>query len=384
MARYGDENLDNLLKCTIEDNNCIKIAILEGGADAFGEEPRSPAPTVKNFQLASMEGAWYKVVGFNPNYDCYACQRNTFSPPRGDSLQLDVEFSMPHLMPDGTPPPPSKTRESVRTDADGLTFGSQSIGFNQYQTHETMVFDQAGKGADKKTDLVMNGGKMNEASYARTAHSEGEMFGLKFWENWYVIGENDVDQPDFKFVFYNGKTRQNTYEGAFVYSRSRELDPSAMKKVYKIASDAGMNPDQFCKIRNGCFENEGGGSGGIGDGGGGILGGKNFAKAASSSSDSTLFVDQAGIPVKGPAQSGPFRGLLASTKVSQLLGVESVAAETDMLKALSEQQESSQSAVAKRAWWYEVGDYIENPHRHFQAMDSLRLIMDWPEEVKSQ
>jgi len=238
---------------------------------------------VKNFQLASMEGAWYKVVGFNPNYDCYACQRNTFSPPRGDSLQLDVEFSMPHLMPDGTPPPPSKTRESVRTDADGLTFGSQSIGFNQYQTHETMVFYQAGKGADKKTDLVMNGGKMNEASYARTAHSEGEMFGLKFWENWYVIGENDVDQPDFKFVFYNGKTRQNTYEGAFVYSRSRELDPSAMKKVYKIASDAGMNPDQFCKIRNGCFENEGGGSGGIGDGGGGILGGKNFAKAASSS-----------------------------------------------------------------------------------------------------
>jgi len=35
MARYGDKNLDNLLKCTIEDNECIKVAILQGGADKF-------------------------------------------------------------------------------------------------------------------------------------------------------------------------------------------------------------------------------------------------------------------------------------------------------------------------------------------------------------
>merc|ERR1712176_1006226 len=88
----------------------------------------------------------------------------------------------------------------------------------------------------------------------RTAHSEGEMFGLKFWENWYIIGQNDPGEDEFKFVYYNGKTRQNTYEGAFVYSRTKELSPSSMKKVYKIASKAEMNPDQFCKIRNGCFK----------------------------------------------------------------------------------------------------------------------------------
>merc|ERR1712157_211318 len=51
MARYGNDNLDNLLKCTIEDHECIKVAILEGGADKFGEEPRSPGPTVRNFDL---------------------------------------------------------------------------------------------------------------------------------------------------------------------------------------------------------------------------------------------------------------------------------------------------------------------------------------------
>lgn len=84
FARYGTPNLDGLLKCTIEDNECIKVAILEGGADAYGtllylyfafqhcfifsnyivflilgQEPKSPAPTVRNFNLASMEGTWY-------------------------------------------------------------------------------------------------------------------------------------------------------------------------------------------------------------------------------------------------------------------------------------------------------------------------------------
>ena len=182
MARYGNKNLDNLLKCTIEDNECIKIAILPGGADNFGEEPRSPAPTVRNFNYKSMEGQWYKVVGFNPNYDCYACQRNTFAipdqdgllPVSNDRLNMGVEFSMPHLMPDGSPLPPKNVRESITVKDDAM-FGSKSIGLNDYSTNELMVFD---KQNDPMTNLVVNEGKENEASYARTAHSEGEMFGL--------------------------------------------------------------------------------------------------------------------------------------------------------------------------------------------------------------
>eukprot|EP00957_Ditylum_brightwellii_P202774 15331776-Ditylum_brightwellii.AAC.1 len=41
------------------------------------------------------------------------------------------------------------------------------------------------------------------------------------------------------------------------------------------------------------------------------------------------------------------------------------------------------NAGTKRAWWYEVGDYLEDPHRHFKAMDSLRQTMEWPEFVKN-
>lgn len=346
MARYGNQNLDNLLKCTIEDNECIKVAILPGGADKYGEEPQPPAPTVRNFDMRSMEGAWYKVVGFNPNYDCYACQRNTFSAsdsqdvvknPFLDNLQVDVEFSMPRLLPDGSPPPPSNIREQISRGEDGLMFGSQTIGFNDYSTRETMVFDRAGDPASQFSNLLLKKGQEMQ-SYARTAHSEGEMFGLKFWENWYVIGENEPGQQEFKFIYYNGKTRQNTYEGAFVYSRSKELDETSMKKVYAIAKDAGMNPDQFCKIRNGCFKDE---------------------------------------TISAPPNM--YRRIMASTKISELLGVEPVAAEFVPVKQLMPTMKAESS---ERKWWHEVGDYLEDPHRHFKVMDSLRVTMDWPESVK--
>jgi hypothetical protein len=186
MARYGNKNLDNLLKCTIEDNECIKVAILDGGADKFGEEPRAPAPTVRNFDVRSMDGTWFKVVGFNPNYDCYACQRNTFTMPESDGnmfvsnnkLNMEVEFSMPHMMPDGSPPPPKNMQEKVQRMEDGFLYGSQSIGFNDYETHETMIFDNPRTGVSAVTDLILGKGTDNEVSYSRTAHSEGEMFGL--------------------------------------------------------------------------------------------------------------------------------------------------------------------------------------------------------------
>ncbi|KAL3937834.1 MAG: hypothetical protein SGBAC_007131 [Bacillariaceae sp.] len=356
MARYGNKNLDNFLKCTIEDNECIKIAILPGGSDPYGKEPRSPAPTVQNFDYKSMEGTWYKVVGFNPNYDCYQCQRNSFSglsdeqkkdsPSDLSQLQVGVEFSMPRLMPDGSPLPPKNTRESVLVKNDVMT-GMKSIGLNEYNTNEVMVFD---KDTDKEDKLVLNKGMVSEASFSRTSHSEGEMFGLKFWENWYVIGENDPGSPEFKFVYYNGKTRQNTYEGAFVYSRSKELEPASMAKVYSIAKEAGMNPEKFCSIRNGCFNED-------------ISPERQVAPAA--------------------PESIPFRGIMASTKVSELLGVEAVSARDYVGNPGSVTQDlQPKTQVGSRPWWYEVGDYLENPRRHFEYMNTMRVNMDWPEEVR--
>lgn len=181
----------------------------------------------------------------------------------------------------------------------------------------------------------------------------------EFWENWYIIGENDPGQDEFKFVYYNGKTRQNTYDGAFVYSRTRSLSPSAMEKVYKIASDANMNPDQFCKINNGCFDK----------------------------TQKTLpAVERKGLG----SPSNPFTGILASTKISEFLGVESVAAESVNIIPRNTivndylNPSGDDATVNSRPWWKEVGDYLEDPHRHFALMDSLRKDMDWPEYVKAR
>lgn len=172
----------------------------------------------------------------------------------------------------------------------------------------------------------------------------------EFWENWYVIGENDPGAPEFKFIYYNGKTRQNTYEGAFVYSRTKELAPESLMKVYRIAKEAGMDTNQFCSIRNGCFRDD--------------------------------LVQE---PTSGlGSPSNPFRGILASTKVSEFLGVEPVAARDSIRRSTPTAEVLNPPAASKRAWWYEVGDYLENPHRHFQTMSDLRVQMQWPDEVISQ
>lgn len=153
---------------------------------------------MSNFLLIFISSRRYKVAGYNPNYDCYACQRNTFSAPEGglsdslqlptggilgvignsiasvgaDRLQVDVEFSMPRLLPDGSPPPPSGVREVF-----GIDSGLVSVGYNQYSTHETMVFDTQNDGVSDTVNLLL-GKEGDKKLYSRTAHSEGEMFGL--------------------------------------------------------------------------------------------------------------------------------------------------------------------------------------------------------------
>jgi VDE lipocalin domain len=153
MARYGNEHLDQFLKCTIEDNECIKVAILPGGFDAT--PPAPPAPVLTAFDPKSMTGSWFKVMGFNPNYDCYAHQRNSFavSSRQPHSLEVDVEFSMPRLLPDGIVHPVSITNTAAILP--------ENMALNSYTTHELMVFDD------------------NKDPNGRSAHSHGEMFGLR-------------------------------------------------------------------------------------------------------------------------------------------------------------------------------------------------------------
>jgi hypothetical protein len=222
FARYGNQALDEVLSCTIEDASCLKIAIVAPGADGPLDAPMPPKALVPATP-ASMSGKWYKVMGFNSNYDCYECQKNSFKPEArqqainiardGQVVDVDVEYTMP--------------RDRA---------GSASKSF-QAKLHEKLVFDTV-------------------PGSHRTAHTEGKMFGLTFWENWYVIGANDRSEDPFRIVYYTGKTLQNKYEGAFVYARKPELPASAMPHIYKLAREAGFEPTDFCAIDNKCFNTQ--------------------------------------------------------------------------------------------------------------------------------
>lgn len=215
---------------------------------------------------------------------------------------------------------------------------------------------------------------------------------LEFWENWYIIGENEPNEPEeFKFVYYNGKTRQNTYSGAFVYSRTKDLSDTSMRKIYQIAKDAGMDPNQFCKIRNGCFADN-----------------DDTVRVPASPQPQVQQQQQMQPLQKQPqlqeSEASFFRGLLASTRISELLGVEPVAArdtirrDVPIATILTPPNDqlllppilSSMPTIGttkkiassyQRPWWNEIGDYLENPHRHFQVMDDLRVPMVWPDDV---
>lgn len=102
-------------------------------------------------------------------------------------------------------------------------------------------------------------------------YSKGEMFGLTFWENWYVLAESKPytenmlgigipsvraygeDVPELKLVYYTGHTLQGSYRGAFLYSRSNELTPAVMETAKEVITAAGLNPNDFCAIKNQCF-----------------------------------------------------------------------------------------------------------------------------------
>jgi len=173
FARFGNPDLDKVLSCTIEDAECIKIALMKPGADGPLDAPLPPRPIIP-VSKSSLQGKWYKVMGWNPMYDCFDCQSNTFDQPsakevantiEADSMNVEVQYSMPR----------------VRAGMKPETFSSV--------LHEQLEFDTT-------------------PGSRRTAHTEGKMFGLTFWENWYVLGENRPNEPQFKFVYYTGKTLQ--------------------------------------------------------------------------------------------------------------------------------------------------------------------------------
>lgn len=248
FAKYGSETLDNLLYCSVEKNDCVQVPGKENvgwNADTLDDLPTKP---LTSFDMSSLKGTWYKIMGLDSRYDCFDCQRNSFILKDANTLDMIATFRIPK--PKGDP------------------------GYLQNRIIEELHSVDKGK---KATTSLAN------------MQSQGRMFGLTFWENWYILGETKssgsiannwipsalaaagvVDSSgapsyptgtrntdvELKLVYYTGHTLQGNYKGAFLYSRYPEVTPDVMVAAQKLISDSGLDPNAFCIIRNQCFLDE--------------------------------------------------------------------------------------------------------------------------------
>ena len=53
---------------------------------------------LKDFDVRKLDGKWYKVRGYNPKYDCYPCQTNTFKyNPTTNKMETEVKLRVANL-----------------------------------------------------------------------------------------------------------------------------------------------------------------------------------------------------------------------------------------------------------------------------------------------
>lgn len=205
FARFGSEKLNSWLSCTLEEKQCVVTGVAQDTSKFYDNPPQTKA--MADFKPTDLEGKWYKVLGYNPKYDTYPCQTNTFATRADGGLDNDIVFRVPK--PDG-----------------GGAWENNFI--------ETLALD---KGPQGKASMTVG----------------GKMFGLTFREQWYVLGKGD----GWRVVSYRGDTQQGPYEGAFVYTKEKDalIGPRGAEirgGVDAVMKEAGLNPAQLAVIDNAC------------------------------------------------------------------------------------------------------------------------------------
>ena len=146
--------LGTCLRCAVEINDCVQVPgkeVMGWSVDKLEDLPSKP---IANIDSSSLQGSWYKVMGLDSRYDCFDCQKNTFETVKGKNgiLKMEAIFRIPR------PNPP---------------------GYLQSKISEELLM----------THSTANAGS-NVAKVLSQFQSKGRMFGLTFWENWYILGDS--------------------------------------------------------------------------------------------------------------------------------------------------------------------------------------------------
>jgi len=200
FAEYGCPRLDAWLNCTVEKQQCVSVPAGTYDVKKFYAEQ---VPTkMKDFDVRKLDGKWYKVRGYNPKYDCYPCQTNSFKyDPATNTMATDVKLRVAR---------------------------KKSGGYWENTLTEKM--------------------DVQAPSDRSTLFAKGEIFGLSFQEEWYVLGADD----DFVVTAYVGNNLQDAYRGSFVYARTPVLSVEAEAKARAIVEKNGYDWSKYCVIDNAC------------------------------------------------------------------------------------------------------------------------------------
>ena len=282
FAKFGSDKLDNLLSCTIERNDCVKVPKPEGVIAGWTIDKKEDLPStpIFSFDPKLLNGKWYKIMGLDSKYDCFDCQKNTFSlQGREDYLikrfqalekQKNIQVGM----------------SDVLHKTDSVSGGNPPALFMEalFRIPRQSYPGYLQSRIKEELKVVENNLDKKDGTISPNFQSEGQMFGLTFWENWYVLGDTLTmptvqgttsfikpenanplralpvigknSRPDMKLIYYTGHTLQGSYKGAFVYSKTADVTPDVLAMAKDLISSAGLNPNEFCIVRNQCFASE--------------------------------------------------------------------------------------------------------------------------------
>ena len=177
---------DNLVSCMVG-QGCLPAK-----KPFVCDRPKNEA-ALQLLTLADLEGNWRVVRGLSASYDCWSCQRLTFSASTAHVSRYDYEYIVKA---------PRKT-----------TIGCQ-------------VSDLLRPDADEESSLP---GRLR-VDY--TVH------GMKGRDDWYVLGYTG----DYALIYYCGESAMDSYRGAVVMSRSSSSAmPDDVKELFdKALMEAGL------------------------------------------------------------------------------------------------------------------------------------------------
>ena len=95
FAKYGSDQLNELLSCSVERHDCVHVPGKDSAGWTTDKLTDLPSMPLRNFDIASLDGSWYKVMGLDTRYDCFDCQMNSFQVKDANTLKMEAMFRIP-------------------------------------------------------------------------------------------------------------------------------------------------------------------------------------------------------------------------------------------------------------------------------------------------